>query len=82
MLCRSHFIYNTGAEIRSLYYNTNRDDELHICFAPRREVNIDTVIVQFLENLQLQPGHHFLNLGSGTGYLSTLAGLILGKLMV
>ena len=32
-----------------------------------------------MENLSLKPGHSFLNIGSGTGYVSTMAGLIIGE---
>ncbi|VDP91349.1 unnamed protein product [Echinostoma caproni] len=36
-----------------------------------------SIYMTALDNLDLQPGLHFLNVGSGSGYFSTIIGLIL-----
>jgi len=67
---------------RALYYTqptkTNaykdlawKDGNLHLS-AP-------CIYSEVMENIQLEPGMSFLNIGSGTGYLSTMCGLMIGR---
>jgi len=64
-------MYYTDGNKRNAYKDLAwRDGNLHLS-AP-------CIYSEVLENIELGPGMSFLNLGSGTGYLSTLCGLIMG----
>ena len=63
---RGHYCQSSARAYESVW----KEGNLHLS-AP----NIYSMV---MEALELKPGMSFLNLGSGTGYLSTVAGFILG----
>jgi len=68
---------------RGLYYtNDNRLNAYRDSAWQSGDVHLSapSVYATVLECLDLHKGHKFLNIGSGIGYFSTLAGLLLGKL--
>lgn len=70
--CVDRGFYFTNDEKRHAYQDVaHQTDQIHLS-APG-------VYATALEYLGLQSGHKFLNIGSGIGYLSTVAGLLLGK---
>lgn len=68
---------------RGLYFT---DDERNIAYRDTAwqsdciHLSSPSIYALVLESLRLQPGHKFLNIGSGIGYLNTVAGLLLGNL--
>lgn len=79
-LAKREYIRTTKVEkifrsVNSKYFDFNwHSEELHY-FEP-------CVFATVLECLELDSGHRFLNIGSGTGYLNTVVGLLLGKIEI
>ncbi|XP_045491876.1 eisosome protein SEG2-like isoform X1 [Colias croceus] len=66
---------------RADYMTPEARDQAYKDLAWRKEpfhLSSPCIYSEVMEGLELKPGLSFLNVGSGTGYLSTLAGLILG----
>jgi protein-L-isoaspartate O-methyltransferase len=68
---------------RSIFYLPDHKDCAYKDLAWREgriHISAPCIYTRVLEGLELTPGLSFLNIGSGTGYLSTMVGLILGRL--
>lgn len=67
--------YGNPEEKDKVYWNTTYQWDKIILSPP-------IIYAVSLESLKLQKGQKFLNIGSGIGYFSTLAGLLLGKFRI
>ena len=66
---------------RALYFPAGRENLAYRDLAYKNgdvHLSAPCIYCEVLEGLQLREGLSFLNIGSGTGYLSTVAGLLLG----
>ncbi|RZF37776.1 hypothetical protein LSTR_LSTR007138 [Laodelphax striatellus] len=66
---------------RAFYYlPEHRDNAYHDLAWKNGNLHLSApcVYCEVMESLELKPGLSFLNIGSGTGYFNTMAGLILG----
>lgn len=67
---------------RGMYFTESGRENAYKDFAWKSgniHLSAPCIYCEVMENLNLGPGMSFLNLGSGTGYLSTMAGLMLGS---
>jgi len=87
-LMEADYIKNTGVERvfrvvdRAFYYTDEFKTSAYVDEAWKQgniHLSAPCIYSQVMESLELGDGMSFLNLGSGTGYLSTMAGLILGS---
>lgn len=70
---------------RAHYFTEEYKDEAYKDLAWKSgnyHLSAPCIYSEVMESLCLAPGLSFLNLGSGTGYLSTMVGLILGVLFI
>lgn len=68
---------------RAHYYTDEHKDSAYKDLAWKHghlHMSAPCIYSEVMESLSLEPGLSFLNLGSGTGYLSTMIGLILGMI--